>query len=138
MTPLTAESFAADLEARFAGPFVERIEAGRLRDYLMALDGPPLALNDPVPPLFLLTLARQRRPHLAHNSARTGGVNAGDSFTFHAAAFVGDTITITCKVLGVEEKQGRNGRIFRATVEYLYHNQHGIELARRLNTLIRW
>lgn len=136
--PLTPESYATDLAARFPAPFVERIEEGRVRDYLLALDQPPLAAGEPVPPLFLLTLARQRRPHLVNNSSGTGGVNAGDSFEFFAPIFVGDRLTVTSTVLGIEPKQAASRDMLLARIEYVYVNQHGRRVARRVNTTIRW
>ena len=79
---LTPETLARDLAERFGAVFVQTIEAGRVRDYLCALDEPAPGPGDPVPPLFLLTLGRQRRPHLEQNTGGTCGVNAGDSFEF--------------------------------------------------------
>ncbi|SFC28733.1 FAS1-like dehydratase domain-containing protein [Tropicimonas isoalkanivorans] len=141
MTGMTIESFARDLETRFGHKFVETIESGRVRDYLAALDATAPDADrpepgTPVPPLFLLTLARQRRPHLAQSTGG-GGVNAGDTFRFLAEARVGDRITVTCTVTEIVEKTGKRDML-RATVHFDYVNQHGTKIAERDNTLMRW
>lgn len=87
-----------------------------------------------VPALFVLTLGRTRRPQPGKGSA----VNAGDDYAFFAPVRVGDTITIARTVLGVDEKQGQNGRMFLIRAEASYANQRGERVAlAHLNTL-RW
>ena len=125
----------ADYLARYGEPRRETVEAGRVRDYLSALNEPAdLAANAPVPALFLLTLGRTRRPQPARGSA----VNAGDEYEFLAPVHVGDVITIERHLLGVDEKEGKQGKMFLTRAEATYVNQHGTLVARaRLNTL-RW
>jgi N-terminal half of MaoC dehydratase len=125
----------ADYLARYGEPRHEIVEAGRVRDYLLALNEPAdLAANAAVPALFLLTLGRTRRPQPARGSA----VNAGDEFEFLAPVHLGDVITIERRVLGVDEKEGKQGKMFLTRAEATYVNQHGTLVGRaRLNTL-RW
>jgi acyl dehydratase len=98
--------------ARYSQPDVEVIEAGRVRDFLLAMDEPadhakPGAV---VPALFLLTLARNRRPQAPRGSA----VNAGDEFELFAPVHVGDTITSTRELLGIDLKDGKRGLMYLA------------------------
>lgn len=127
------KELADEYTARYGAPRSEPVEAGRVRDYLMALDEPAdLAPGQPVPALFLLTLGRTRRPMPSSG----GAVNAGDAIDFLEPVHVGDVITIERKVLGVQERQGKAGRVFLVEAEITYANQHGRVVARaRQNTL---
>jgi len=140
---VTTEAFTIDkfrqlLEKRYANMATELIEAGRVNDYLCALDESP---HDdpkrPVPPLFLITLGRQRRPHLAQPGSTTGGVNASDAFEFYQPVYIGDVISVIPTIQHVESRHGRSGELLIATVVLEYRNQHGTTVARRTNTLIR-
>lgn len=135
--PFTVDIFRQLLEKRHAETTVELIEAGRVRDYLGALDEPTRDPELPVPPLFLITLGRHRRPHLAQKGTASGGVNASDKFEFFAPVYIGDTITVSSEVKGIENKRGRSGELFIATVVTQYRNQHARLVAQRTNALIR-
>ena len=133
--PSAIEEIHADYVARYGRPRIEAVEAGRVRDYLLALNEPAdLAPSIPVPPLFLLTLGRTRRPQPSRGSA----VNAGDEYEFLAPVYIGDTITVERRVLGIDEKEGKQGKMYLTRAEAAYTNQHGTLVARaKLNTL-RW
>ncbi len=139
MTAMTsqeaANAIASEYRLRYGEPRHEVVELGRVKDYLIAMDEPAeIGAGDVVPALFVLTLGRTRRPQPSKGSA----VNAGDDYEFFAPVRVGDTITIARAVLGVEEKQGKNGRMFLLRAEANYTNQHGVIVAlAKLNTL-RW
>jgi hydroxyacyl-ACP dehydratase HTD2-like protein with hotdog domain len=124
-----------DYAKRYGEPRIEPVEAGRVRDYLLAMnESARLPDGHPVPALFLLTLGRTRRPQPARGTA----VNAGDDFEFFAPVYIGDTIRIDRRVLGVDEKEGKVGRMYLTRAEADYTNQHGTLVARaHLNTL-RW
>ena len=93
------------------------MELGRVKDYLLAMDEPAhIGAGDVVPALFVLTLGRTRRPQPSKGSA----VNAGGDYEFFVPVRVGDTITITRTVLGVDEKQGKKGRMFLLRAEASY------------------
>jgi hypothetical protein len=73
------EEIRADHARRYPAPRHEAVEAGRVRDYLLALNEPAEHFpSDPVPNLFLLTLGRTRRPQ----PSRGTSVNAGDEYEF--------------------------------------------------------
>jgi hypothetical protein len=130
-----AEEIQADYLARYGTPRVEFVEAGRVRDYLLAMDEPAELISDaPVPALFLLTLGRTRRPQPSRGAA----VNAGDDYEFLAPVFVGDQITIVRQVLGVDEKTGKQGKMYLTRAEATYRNQHDQLVARALLNILRW
>jgi hypothetical protein len=139
MTEMTSQEATDELrrgyQSRYGEPRREVVELGRVKDYLLALDEPAdIGPGDAVPALFVLTMGRTRRPQPSKGSA----VNAGDDYQFFTPARVGDSVTISRKVLGVDEKQGNNGRMFLVRAEVTYTNQDGERVALgRLNTL-RW
>lgn len=128
------QELTAEYTARYGAPRSELVEGGRVRDYLQALDeeAPP-AHGERTPALFLLTLGRTRRPMPASG----GAVNAGDEIDFLEAVYVGDTITIQRTVLGVDERMGKNGRVFLIRAAITYTNQHGRVVARALQNTLR-
>ena len=118
------------------GVRVEAIELGRVRDYLQALDEPAdLKGGDIVPPLFLLTLARTRRPQPPKGG---GGVKISDECRFLAPVRVGDTITTTTKVTDIESREGKRGKMYIYTTEATYRNQHGEVVGAGITKSIRW
>ena len=124
-----------ECEARYCEPRHEPIEAGRVRDFLLAMNEPDARQQDePVPVLFLLTLGRTRRPQPARGSA----VNAGDEYEFFHPVFVNDTITVSRRVLAVEEKQGKSGLMYLTRAEISYCNQHGMLVATAHSSVMRW
>jgi hypothetical protein len=121
--------------ARYGTPVTQRVEEGRVRDFLLALDEPAsLDRAAPIPPLFLLSIGRTRRPQPSYGSA----VNAGDEFEFIAPVHLGDLITISRRIVNVEEKQGTRGRMYLTTVEATYTNQHAQKVAVASHTTLRW
>ncbi|MDY6945511.1 MAG: MaoC family dehydratase N-terminal domain-containing protein [Pseudomonadota bacterium] len=133
--PTPLEEIHADYVARYGTPRTEVVEYGRVRDYLLALNEPAdLADGTPVPALFVLTLGRTRRPQPARGSV----VNAGDDYEFFAPVFIGDSITIARRVLGVTEKRGRHGTMYLTRAEATYLNQKGALVARAQLSLLRW
>lgn len=135
----TSEEIIAEIrstfEARYGTPRSELVEAGRVRDYLLAMNEPAeRAPGDPVPPLFLLTLGRTRRPQPTRGSA----VKAGDDYAFFAPVFVGDVITVSRQILSIEQKQGKVGPMYLTTDEIRFVNQHGVQVARAINRGLRW
>jgi len=130
-----ADEIGREYHARYGEPRHEAVELGRVKDYLLAMDEPAdIRAGDVVPALFVLTLGRTRRPQPSKGSL----VNAGDDYEFFVPVRVGDSITIARTVLGVDEKQGKNGRMFLLRAEVSYTNQRGERVAlARLKTL-RW
>lgn len=122
-------------EVRYGTPRSELIEAGRVRDYLLAMNEPAdLQPGEPVPPLFLLTLVRMRRPQPARGSA----VNAGDEYEFFAPVFIGDVVTTSNRIVSIEQKQGKAGPMYLTIFESSFVNQHGFRVAQAIHRIMRW
>lgn len=136
MDDLVAERFFKEQMKRHGGPKTETVEAGRVRDYLMATEAGHLDPSRPVPPLFLLTLGRSRRPHL--DRLPGGTVNANDEFEFFGEVFVGDEITVETTMRSIEKKTGSKGHLYLITAEKLYRKASGELVARRTNSILRW
>jgi hypothetical protein len=124
-----------EFAARYGIATREMVEAGRVRDYLLAMDEPcDIEPGGIVPPLFLLTFGRTRRPQ----PSRGGAVNAGDEHEFLAAVRIGDTITTSRSLVNIEAKQGSKGCMYFLHSEITYTNQHGVAVGIRRQTTIRW
>lgn len=124
-----------DYQERCNQPRHETIEAGRVRDYLLAMDEPAdLAPGQPVPALFLLTLGRTRRPQPNRGSA----VNAGNEYEFLGPVLVGDVVTSRFSILSIEEKQGKVGQMFLIRTETRFENQKGELVGRATGNTLRW
>jgi hypothetical protein len=123
-------------ESRYGKPDIEVIEAGRVRDFLFALDEPAqdIVPGVAVPSLFLLTLGRTRRPRGTRGSA----VNAGDAYEFFAPVHVGDTIRTVRELLGIDAKQGKQGVMYLTRTRSTYTNQRGEQVAVSHQNTLRW
>lgn len=113
----------------------EVIEAGRVRDFLAVL-GEDVRSDElqgrQLPPLFLLTLGRTRRPR----SARGAVINAGNKFTFRSPVYVGDVLIIRRSVIDVTMRAGSQGRLFLARVGTQYERSEGEIVATAVQTAI--
>lgn len=124
-----------EMSARYNVTRTEAVELGRVRDYLLAMDEPAdLKQGDPVPPLFLLTLARTRRPQPSKGTA----VKAGDAYEFVAPVLVGDTLTIEQRLIDIQVKQGKNGPMYLVIYGGAFTNQRGEKVAEQRVQSFRW
>ena len=129
------EAMREELSARYNVTRTEPIELGRVRDYLLAMDEPAdLKHGDEVPPLFLITLGRTRRPQPAKGTA----VKAGDDYHFIAPVRVGDTLTLVQRLKDIEVKQGKNGTMYLCIQESTFTNQRGEVVAKQTGSSLRW
>lgn len=121
---------------RYGTPSVECIEAGRVRDFLLAMDEPLPSLEPgaEVPSLFLLTLGRTRRPQPQRGSA----VNGGDRFRFLAPVRIDDTVRVTRELLDVERRSGRHGPLYVSRILATYTNQRDEVVATAERTVLQW
>ena len=124
-----------EMSARYNVTRTEAVELGRVRDYLLAMDEPAdLKQGDPVPPLFLLTLARTRRPQPSKGTA----VKAGDAYEFVAPVLVGDTLTVEQRLIDIQVKQGKNGPMHLVIYGGSFTNQRGEKVAEQRVQSFRW
>lgn len=124
-----------EMMARYSGTLTEAVELGRVRDYLLAMDEPAdIGPGDAVPPLFLLTMARTRRPQPSRGTA----VKAGDEYRFLAPVRIGDTLTIEQRLADIEVKEGKNGPMYLVISEGTFRNQRGETVCVRRAKSFRW
>ncbi|HZG31071.1 MAG TPA: MaoC family dehydratase N-terminal domain-containing protein [Ensifer sp.] len=137
MNDQVAQRFLEEQAKRHGALKTEQVEAGRVRDFLLAIEAGPFDPSMPVPPLFLLTLGRTRRPHL--DRLPGGTVNARDSFEFYENVFVGDEISIETRMVSVEKKAGSERDLYLIKAEKFYRREpEGALVARRTNSVLRW
>ena len=136
MSTSIAESIGQEYESRYGTPRVEVIKAGRVRDYLLAMnERPGVSADIPVPALFLMTLARTRRPQPSRGIA----VNAGDDYEFLRPVFIGDAIEPLAASSDVQVKAGQGRFDVSVTkAEVTYRNQHGVVVAVAKSNILRW
>jgi hypothetical protein len=124
-----------EIAARYNATHAWPVEAGRVRDYLLAMDEQAdIGPGDAVPPLFMLTFGRTRRPQPQRGTA----VKAGDEYTFHLPVFVGDTITLTQRLADIQVKQGRNGPMYLIIADGTFTNQRGEVVCTQRVKTFRW
>lgn len=120
------------------------VSSHQVRMYLAAVGGDlqPLgaeAEETLVPPMFFYSLCRRivresdLLPDGQHADLGVEGVlgdtvAGGHQATFHRPLRIGDTLTATERLVGIEEKTGRRGTLVLVTTRTEYVNQHG-ELA---------
>lgn len=123
MSDTVLDAIRAEYRERYREVRRDPVELGRVRDFLLALDEPAdIGPGDHVPPLFLLTLGRVRRPV----SGRWSAMKLGDEYAFDAPVCIGDVVTVECEVPPVTRKTGSRGEMFVVHIDCRYTNQHGV------------
>lgn len=125
------------------------VEKGRIKFLAEAIDSDNPIYTDPefaattifneiiAPPLFLID--NGIAPHVDYVTKfnpLTALINGGSEIEYFLPMKVGDTITAEPMVVGLEEKEGRSGRMIFVTVQATYHNQNGDLVSRIRNTFI--
>lgn len=134
-------------------PIVWEVERGKIREMAKAIGDPnPIYLDrdaaikegykdTPVPPTFLTV-------PLMWNSSMPEVINdlkinflmvlhGEEQYEYYQEIYPGDTITAVPKVLNVEEKTSKTGRkMDMVTLEFLYKNQRGENVARARSLLV--
>jgi acyl dehydratase len=87
-----------------------------------------------VPPTFLCSLFAGPRKADWDNPYE-GLLDAGTEWDFLEKVRVGDRITVTSRITGMADKQGRVGDMLLVTTEFRYANQHGKLVATQRNTV---
>jgi hydroxyacyl-ACP dehydratase HTD2-like protein with hotdog domain len=113
----------------------------QVRTYLAAVGGDLRVLDAqpdeiPVPPMFFYSLCRRIVPEsdllpdgqhadLGVAGVRGDTVAGGHHAQFHRPLRIGDTLSATERLVGIEEKTGRRGTLVLVTTRTEYVNQHG-------------
>ncbi len=132
-------------------PVTFEIEKGAIRRYAEAVEDPnPLWVDETLakqagyegivaPPVFLhavAILARQETEPFTSPLANL--LNGGQEFEYLATVSPGDTITATCRLADLVEKDGRLGQMLFVVYEIICENQRGQTVARVVQTAIAY
>lgn len=133
------------------GPQVYEIEKGMIRKFVEAVDDPNLLWQDEAyakkarygsivcPPTFLMAmeLTEQVTWVKSVKCPLKGLLNGGNEFEYYQPIRPGDIILVTGKLVDLQEKEGKAGKIVIMITEQTYTNQRGEVVAKGRNTFIR-
>lgn len=131
-------------------PLVLEIEKGAVRKFAQAIEDPNPLWQDEnfarnikygnivVPPTFLTSLRASDyiARIMADHPIVKKFVNSGNEFEYFHPVKVGDTITMTPKLLEPREREGKLGKMLFLTVEATYRNQKGETVAKGRTTIV--
>ena len=130
-------------------PATHLVEAGAILKFALAIGDPNPVFNDEeaardsryggliAPPTFLRSMgpgplkAQVRSPYSAN-------LDGGSEWEYFEPVRAGDRITVTAKVVGISERQGRLGNMVFTTRETRYVNQSGNVAATQRSTGISY
>ncbi len=130
-------------------PITFEVERGKIREFAAAIGDPNPLYQDvaaaqaagyadlPLPPTFPTTfgLWGKRAANIDEAAEDLGFpparvLHGEEEYTYLAPIYPGDTVTGLRRLVEVQEKQGKLGLMEIATLETVYHNQHGQEVLR--------
>ena len=131
-------------------PDIFEVEKGHIRRFADAVGDshprfrdPDYARNTPsgaitAPPAFLLDIGINKLAYLimARKPASTGFLNGGIEIEYYQPILVGDLITSTAKLVDLQEKNSKKGKLLLMTVECIFRNQKGEKVRKMTNTFI--
>jgi len=65
-----------------------------------------------------------------------GWVRGGEEIEFFKPVYVNDRVTVKGKIINMNEKDGKSGKLILVTSEFTYTNQNGDLLAKHRVTMI--
>ena len=122
------------------GPKVYDIEKWWLRKFAEAIDDPNPRWKEITPPTFptAMILSELDNAIIESQSPLTRALNGGNDLEYFQPIRLGDTITVTGRVIDLREREGRMGRMLTILSEVTYTNQRGEVAAKCRNTQIRY
>ena len=89
------------------------------------------------PPLFLMDIGLSGYvDYILQFNPLTANINGGSEIEYFLPMKVGDTITAEPMIVGLEEKDGRSGKLLLVTVQVSFNNQTGDLVSRIRNTFV--
>jgi hypothetical protein len=137
--PVISEELEGLLHVDF-GPEVYEIEKGMLRRFAGAIEDPNPRWLREAPPTFCAALVPTGLLHRLFNARTrlTRLLNGASELEYFRPILAGDVISVTGRLTGLRQTQGRDGpRLFMFT-EVIYTNQRGEVAARGKNTYIKY
>ena len=131
-------------------PGVYEIEKGMIKRFIEALDDHnPLWCNEEyakksqyggiiAPPALLLAIGQTQGWNMSPSIPAKAVFDATDQLEYYQPVRAGDTITVTCRISDIQEKQGkRAGKMLLVTLEKTYKNQQKELVAKCWRTTFR-
>ena len=133
------------------GPKVYEIEKGMVKKFAEAIDDPNPLWQDEAyarkarygsivcPPTFLMAapLTEQILWAMSVKCPLKGFLNGGNEFEYYQPIKPGDIISVTGKLVDLQEKTGKAGKIVIMVMESTYTNQRGEVVAKGRDIFIR-
>jgi hydroxyacyl-ACP dehydratase HTD2-like protein with hotdog domain len=85
-----------------------------------------------------MDLAEQTRWVAAAECTLSRAMNGGNEFEYYYPVKVGDVISVTGKLVDLQERQGKNGTLLFLTCERTYRNQEERLVCKARMTFIRY
>ncbi|MDD5127969.1 MAG: MaoC family dehydratase N-terminal domain-containing protein [Dehalococcoidales bacterium] len=133
-----AESKETLLNKEF-GPVVYDVEKWWAKKFAEAIDDPNPAWQKVTPPTFPTALILDDLDKAIHSyGSYTAGLNGGNELEYFKPIRIGDTITVTGKIVNMKERSGKLGTMLIIISELSYTNQKGELVAKCRNTSIKY
>jgi MaoC dehydratase-like protein len=122
------------------GPQEYEIERGMLRKFAEAIGDPNPIWQKVAPPTFYaaLRLEELTRQVSEADCPAKFSLHAGNILEYFKPVKIGDVISVTGKLINLQEKSGQNNNMLFATLELKYNNQKRELVAKVYNTIIRY
>ena len=130
----------APLLGKKFGPDVYAIEKGMAARFIQATGDDSSRWTVETPPTFPIALPPKTLLHELFNAPipLPRFLNGGNEYEYLKPIRVGDTITVTATLTGVEEKQGKDGPVIVMRTEQEYINQDGAMAVKGKHTYLRY
>ena len=122
------------------GSEVYDVEKWWVRKFAEAIDDPNPRWQEIAPPTFATALICDELDNaiMTLNGPLTRGLNGGNELEYFQPIRIGDTISVTGKIVNMRERAGRLGKMLIIYSELTYTNQKGEVAAKCRNTSIRY
>ena len=122
------------------GPAVYEIEKWWLHKFAEAIDDPNPKWKEEAPPTFATALElHEMADAMAQvETPFTRNLNGGNELEYHVPVRLGDTITVTGRVIDIKERGGKLGKMLILRSETTYTNQRGEVAVKSYNTQIKY
>jgi acyl dehydratase len=126
------------------------IEKGHIKRFTEAIGDPNPLFSDldyarksrfgniVAPPTFIIDISMKKMANklIAKKPPSTGFLNGGIEIEYYKPIKVGDTITTTARLVDLQEKSSRRGKLLLMLVELTYRNQREELVMKIRNTFI--
>ena len=122
------------------GPQVYEVEKWWAQKFAEAVGDPNPRWKEVTPPTFPTALILEELENTISNLKEplTRGLNGGNELEYFKPIRIGDTISVTGKVVDMKEREGRLGKMVIITSELTYTNQSGEVVAKCRNTSVKY